>query len=117
MLKKNVTVGLVRIIVVFTKIYISKVMSVSMETNPLKMKPYLCSTFSKSLKSLQYKVYPQWSLKKATSNWTSMPGCTIATHCSCFHQINTVLNLFTSESVDNNYYAQVYCTKTIAKSP
>ena len=48
-----------------------------METNPLKMKPYLCSTFSKSLKSLQYKVYPQWSFKKAISNWTSMPGCTI----------------------------------------
>ena len=37
MLKKNLTVGLVRIIVVFTKIYISKVKSVSMETNPLKM--------------------------------------------------------------------------------
>ena len=51
-----------------------------METNPLKMKPYLCSTFSKSLKSLQYKVYPQWSFKKAISNWTSMPGCTIACH-------------------------------------
>ena len=77
MLKKFLTVGLVRIIVVFTKKFISKVMSVSMETNPLKMKPYLCSTFSKSLKSLQYKVYPQWSFKKAISNWTSMPGCTI----------------------------------------
>ena len=77
MLKQFLTVGLVRIIVVFTKILISKVMSVSMETNPLKIKPYLCSMFSTSLKSLQYKVYPQWSFKKAISNWTSMPGCTI----------------------------------------
>ena len=49
-----------------------------METNPLKMKPYYLSTFTKSLKTPSYKTMPQWSFKKTISKWTSMPGCTIS---------------------------------------
>ena len=48
-----------------------------METNPLKMKPYYLSTFTKSLKTPSCKTMPQWSFKKTMSKWTSMPGCTI----------------------------------------
>ena len=48
-----------------------------METNPLKMKPYYLSTFTKSLKTPSCKTMQQWSFKKTMSKWTSMPGCTI----------------------------------------
>ena len=73
-----------------------------METNPLKMKPYYLSTFTKSLKTPSCKTMPQWSFKKTISKWTSMPGCTI--HAYKYYIIVHIIYLACSQcliSVNN----------------
>ena len=82
-IKSLLLVGLLTKIVKLADYRRSKVIGVSMETNPCKMKPNLLRSLSESLKVIVHIVSYLGSLKWSISKWTSLLGYTILRSFCC----------------------------------